>query len=70
MYEYICSRCDDKYQKTVEALGHKVKKYEEKDPTCTEEGYKTGICSRCNEEDKTVYPALGHDWSECTQERN
>ena len=50
-----------------EALGHNIKSYDAKEPTCTESGLTTGkTCSTCGEVllAQEVVPATGHDWRE------
>lgn len=46
---------------TTSALGHDLRSYNGKEPTCTEDGYAPyEACSRCDYSTYSVIPALGH----------
>ena len=73
---HTCSRCEDRYcDNQTEALGHDMTLFEEKAPTCTEDGYKAhAYCARCEEYfadgtgarpieyDSIVLTAIGHNY--------
>ena len=66
---YICARegCSSTDKRTVEALGHEVKRgtYNEiTAPTCDKEGKYTATCERCGIDYEAVKPALGHDFQD------
>ncbi len=68
--KHTCDNCGDSYNTdTVPATGHTEVTENQKDATCTEEGY-TGdkVCSVCKEvlEKGEVIPALGHTYGEET----
>ena len=69
---YQCSRCNESYIETVEALGHSAAAPVEEDriePGCETDGsyYSVVRCERCNvkmSEEQVILPALGHNWNE------
>ena len=68
--ERVCSVCEYKETRDIEALGHDYKAVIT-EPTCTEQGYTTHICSRCNDSYKDNYTdALGHKPGEITIENS
>ena len=56
---FECSRCKKTYTEKIKALGHDFE-FEEKEPTCTEAGYKKGVCKNCGKEVNKVFPPEGH----------
>ena len=68
---YKCSRCDDSYTDTSEALTHNFSTSEiTTKPTCTEDGVKTYYCSRCDEKKTEVIESLGHNYQRTTVSPN
>ena len=56
-----CTQCGETKEETIPATGHTVVDGETVQPTCTQDGYTTGVCSVCGKElEKQVLPALDH----------
>ena len=61
-----CGECQkelSREKKILSKLGHNVSKIEEKQPTCTEDGYEEYGCSRCEYGYRDVLLKLGHNVS-------
>ncbi len=57
-----CSICDYVQTRKTNALGHDMVNFEDKDASCTENGYSNYVeCSRCHIFTGTKTDALGHD---------
>lgn len=53
---------------TNRIVGHKVTRWTTtQEPTCEENGTKTGVCSVCNQEATVAIAALGHDYDYSTE---
>lgn len=60
-----CSACTYKESRAIDALGHSYNTVwtTDKEPTCTEDGYKSHHCTRCgNKTDITVIESDGHKY--------
>lgn len=60
-----CEKCDETYNETLPATGHKLVSLGEIDPTCTDQGYTVQQCTVCKYVEKTDFvPAKGHTYEE------
>ena len=63
---YTCTRCDDSYTETIDALGHSWGETKPgQAPTCTSAGYTSyQTCIRCGYSNRDTIPAAGHTWGD------
>lgn len=58
--EYKCARnCGETYKRTIDATGHDYGITDEKEPTCTEEGFRIASCNKCSIKIEETIPSLG-----------
>jgi len=57
------SICAQRAGAPLPAVGHVYGSWKEKEPSCTEDGYRQRICSSCGGEERGVLSALGHQYA-------
>ena len=58
-----CTRCGATDTREAAVPGHKYEQVEEKEATCTEEGYRKYVCSVCGYESEETLPRTEHDYT-------
>ena len=58
-----CTRCGATDTREAAVPGHKYEQVEEKEATCTEEGYRKYVCSVCKDESEETLPRTEHDYT-------
>ena len=58
-----CTRCGATDTREAAVPGHKYEPVEEKEATCTEEGYRKYVCSVCKDESEETLPRTEHDYT-------